>query len=130
MSRRRAPGAPGSANRRRAPRAPSSIPGQRRIRVVCTDQGQHPEVSFGSIAVWPEGDAWHVNVRDLRVRHEDEFVDMAAIDGPALPDRLRKTYTLKCKRCGRDRPLRMDTLERVAAALADADTLHLDLSHL
>lgn len=117
-------------NRRRAPHKPSSIPGQRRIDVVCTDRGQHPEVSFGSIAVWPDGDGWRVNVRSLRYREGDEFVDMAALDEPALPDRLRKTYTLKCRRCGRDRPLRIDTLERIGTALADADTLRLDLSAL
>lgn len=130
MSRRRPPGALGSANRRRAPRRPSSIPGHRRIRVVCTDRKQHPEVSFGSVGVWPEGDGWRVNVRELRLRDGDEFVDMAALDGPVLPDRLRKTYTLRCRRCGRERPLRMDTLERIGAALSDADTLRLDLSDL
>ncbi|EFG79553.1 hypothetical protein HMPREF0591_0530 [Mycobacterium parascrofulaceum ATCC BAA-614] len=98
--------------------------------MVCTDKKQHPEVSFGSIAVWPEGDGWKVNIRDLRYREGDEFVDIAALDGSELPDRLRKTYTLKCRRCGRDRPLRMDTLERVGAALAAADTPRLDLSDL
>lgn len=129
MSRRRAPGAPASVNRRRAPRKASSIPGQRLIRVVCTDQGQHSEVSFGSIAVWLESDGWHVNVRDLRYRG-DEFTDLSVLRRPEAPGRLNKTYPLKCKRCGRDRPLRMDTLERIGAALADADTLRLDLSDL
>lgn len=130
MSRRRALEAPSSPNRRRAPRTPSSIAGHRLIHLVCTDRQQHPEVSFGSIAVWPEGEGWHVNVRNLRHRKDDEFVDMTAIDGSDLPDRARKTYTLKCRRCGRDRPLRLDTLERIGAELADADTLRLDLSHL
>ncbi|RDH75509.1 hypothetical protein DVS77_26275 [Mycolicibacterium moriokaense] len=98
--------------------------------MLCTDKGQHPEVSLGAIAVWPKCDGWHVNVRDLRYRKDDEFVDMAAADRPDPPDRLHKTYTLRCKRCGRDRPLRMDTLQRIGAALAEADTLRLDLSDL
>jgi hypothetical protein len=117
-------------SRRRAPRTPSAIPRQRLIRIVCTDKDQHPEVSFGSITVWPHGDGWRVNLRGLGHRQADEFVDMAAADRPDPPDRLPKTYTLKCRRCGRDRPLRMDTLERIGAAFADADTPRLDLSDL
>jgi hypothetical protein len=129
MSRRRAPGAPGSANRRRAPRTPSPIPGAKFIRVVCTDQGQHPEVSFGTVDVWPDGSGgWRVHVTRLSHRG-DEFVDLAK---PARPYggafRVYKTYPLKCRRCRRNVPLKLETLERRCAKLAAADTPKFDIS--
>jgi hypothetical protein len=117
------------SRRRPSPPRTSAIPGHRRIRVVCTDRGQHPEVSFGTVAAWPEGSGWHVYVDHLD-HGEDEFVDMTALGRPVLPDRLKKTYPLRCRRCGRNVPLKQETLERVCAGLAAANTPKLDLSDI
>lgn len=117
------------SRRRPNPPQPSVIPGHRRIRVVCTDRGQHPEVSFGTIDAWPEGTGWHVFVDHL-YHQGDEYVDRTALDGPVMPDRLHKTYPLQCSRCGRNVPLKRTTLEKLCAGLVAADTLTLDLSHI
>lgn len=133
MSRRRAPGAPGSPNRRRAPRTPSSIPGHKLLRVVCTDKGQHPEVSFGDVSVWPDGHGgWSVQ-RNPQLNMQ-EYVEIPADDQypmpEPLPERLRRTYPLRCRRCRRNVPLKQETLERVCAELAAADTPKFDISDI
>lgn len=115
------------SRRRPVPRTPSAVPGYRSIRVVCTDRGQHPEVSFGALGVWPEGDGWHVDTNQLSF-DGDEYVDLAALDGHPLPGRLHKTYPLRCPRCKRNVPLKRETIERIGAALATNDTAELDLS--
>lgn len=112
-------------SRRRPGPEPHPIPGYKKINVVCTDDGQHTAVSFGHIEVWPEGDGWRVKER-LNYR-DDEYVDLGVLDH-APPPRLHKTYPLKCRRCGRNVPLRAETIERVFAALAALDTPTFDIS--
>ena len=113
---------------RRKPIAQSAVPGTVTIRVVCTDKGQHPDVGFGSADAWQGGDGWHV-MPNLNHRG-DPFVDLEPIHRDQTPDRLHKTYPLECRRCGRDVPLRAETLERVIAALAAAGKSNLDISDL
>lgn len=115
------------SRRRPVPPTPSAIPGYRSIRVVCTDRGQHPEVSFGALGVWPEGDGWHVNTSGLSFSGE-EYVDLDALDRHPLPERLHKTYPLRCPRCKRNVPLKRETIEQVGAALAASNTTQLDLA--
>jgi len=101
------------------------------VKIVCTDQRQHPEVEFGHMTVWRNEDGSHGF--DWKNWAATEYVDHAAIDragwglGP-IPERTHKTQRFKCSRCGRDVPLRQETMERICAALADADTPRLDLS--
>lgn len=117
------------SRRRPPPQQWDAIPGYRKIRVVCTDRGQHPEVSFGSVDVWPEGEGWHVALSGLNLGR-DEYVDLAPVEQDHYPERLHKTYPLKCRRCGRDRPLRAETLEKGCAELAAQDIPKFDISAL
>lgn len=117
-------------SRRRRARPKSSIPGKLEIKMVCTDRGHHPAVSFGSVAVWPDSDGWHVFVSDLAV---EEFTDVAsAIGRVAAGDtsvgRAAKTWPFICRRCGRNVPLRESTLEQLCSDLATAQHDTLDIS--
>ena len=114
---------------RRKPIAQSAVPGTVTIRVVCTDKGQHPDVSFGHVTAWQDGDGWRVTVDGLNHRG-DVFTDLEPIHRDQIPDRLHKTYPLECRRCGRNVPLRAETLDRVIAALAAAEKRTFDLSDL
>jgi len=112
-------------SRRRSVRP--EVPGVRKIRVVCTDRGQHPQVTFGTVAVWRDDAGWRIRPNLVG----GEYVDLSTTEpdytGPQ-PDRLHKNYPLRCKRCGRDTPIRQDTLEKVCPRLAEADTLKFDIS--
>lgn len=99
------------------------------IRVVCTDKGQHAEVGFGSADAWQDSSGWHVSLHGLDYRG-DEYVDLEPIHRDQIPDRLHKTYPLECRRCGRDVPLRAETLERIIADFAAANMPVFDLSHM
>lgn len=113
-------------SRRKPDPMPPVVPGSKTIRVVCTDKGQHSEVSFGHVVVSPLGDGWHVH---LALNHRGrEYVHMEEIGLTA--DRLARTYPLKCRRCGRDTPLLETTVKQVCAGLAAADTSTFDLSYL
>ncbi len=106
------------------------------IRVVCTDKGQHAELSFGHVVVSKISNGWLV--KPVLQHRGDEYTETVEVpDREPLPDpvreladRLRKTYPVKCRRCGRDTPLRIDTLEKIFAAMAEADMLTLDISDL
>lgn len=115
-------------SRRRGPRDDPWIPGSKRISVVCTDAGQHPEVSFGHVVVWPEDGGWRMHGNPHLKR--EEYVDLAALETYPLPQRVPKTYPLKCRRCGRNVPLKRETLERVCVGLAAADTPKFDISDI
>jgi hypothetical protein len=116
------------SRRNRQPKRESAIPGKVSIRVVCTDRGQHPEVRFGAIPVWPIADGWHANTKvGLRAT---EYVDLDPLttDVDHALTRLPRTYPFSCRRCRRNVPLRQDTLERLLHGLA-ADNQHtLDIS--
>lgn len=115
------------SRRNRIPRRESALPGLVKIRVVCTDGGQHEQVSFGAVTVWPSAaGGWRVKADGLEYRG-DEYTNL---DAPSLTPqgRLGKTYPLRCRRCGRNVPLRADSLERIFAALAQSGKAKLDIS--
>ena len=127
------------SRRNRRTRRESEVFGAKAIRIVCTDYGQHPEVSFGEGDVWPQPDeagvGWDmifdgvqveewVNTEEYEMRGQDPV--QAFQDGTLVT--MRKTYPFVCRRCRRNTPLRQDTLRQICAALASADTPKLDIS--
>lgn len=108
------------------------MPGSRKIRVVCSDKGQHAESSFGHCVAWPDGDEWRVK---LFLDHRgDEYVDMGSIAaaerGDSASEQLSKTYPLECRRCGRNTPLRAETIKKIAAAFAADGKRKIDTSDM
>ena len=118
-------------SRRRTPKDPSALPGLVKVRVVCTDQGQHPEVSFGAVKAWPSAaGGWRAKV-DLNTR-DQEFVDLAqTVPGQhPTPDRVHRTHRIRCRRCGRDVPLRQETVEGIGRDFGAAGKNTFDISLL
>lgn len=120
------------SRRNRVPRRESAIPGNWQIKISCTDNKQHPEVTFGKVTVWPEGDGWGVLVRGLSI---DEYSDIDSViatveSGAAEFKRIPKTWPIVCRRCGRNVPLKESTIERLCAALAKARRDTLDISDI
>lgn len=108
----------------------SAIPGKVEIKVVCTDRGHHPAVSFGSVPAWPDGAGWHVYTSGLAV---EEFTDVEGavtrvVGGDTGVERAAKTWPLVCRRCGRNVPLKESTIQQLCYALADARHDTLDIS--
>ncbi len=108
---------------------PVGLPaGAKKIRVVCSDKGQHAESSFGYVIVWQEADGW----RSKPFLQHEEYVDTEPVesDVTGLPDRLHRKYRFPCRRCRRNVPLRQETLEKICAVFAEADKRKIDISDL
>jgi hypothetical protein len=134
-----------SRRRNSAPQQPDPAAG-RKIRVVCTGQGQHTEVSFGHVMAWPDGDGWRFQPflkrgerssceptpgMRLDVIHADDGRTEPSEIVAKIEVELFDNYPLKCATCRRDTPLRVATLERHCAGLATQDTAEkLDMSKL
>lgn len=62
------------SRRRRKPHP--SVPGAKVIRIVCTDRGQHSEVLFSRVDVWPDDSVpggWFV---ELPPADDDDYLDL------------------------------------------------------
>jgi hypothetical protein len=127
----------------RTPQQPD--PGKK-IRVVCTGKEEHAEVSFGYVMAWPDGDGWRFQPflkraerssceptpgMRIDVIHKDDGRTERSEIVARIDVELFGNYPLKCGSCGRDKPLRVATLERHCAGLTTSDAAgKLDVSKL
>jgi hypothetical protein len=126
---------------RRSAKPRPSVPGSKVIRIVCTDRGQHPEVLFEKVDVWPDEsipEGWFVEppeplggeytpphgVRDdITQLHEHDTA------GPLWEPITYPPF--KCSRCGREVPFKRETLMRACADLAASGaSRRLDVSYV
>lgn len=107
------------SRRRGAPRD-SWVPGVT-VAVVCTGRGTHPEVSFGSVKVFPDG---RTHERLKAESHHNGY-DEATLTP-------LRTIPFVCRRCrpARNVPLKRSTLDALCAGVAESGTPRLDLSAL
>lgn len=107
-------------SRRRKPPEDQVHPDQKSIRIVCTGRGDHREVSFGKLVVWPSESAphgWWV-----MLKYADEGPDDVSYCVPFV--------RAQCDTCGRDHQMTPETVLEVFAGLAESNTLVLDISEL
>lgn len=105
------------------PKRESSVEGLVEVSVVCSGRGNHPEVSFGHVALLRRPD--RLNLHGLKV---EEFV--GGMD--EKEHRLRRTVPFLCRRCtpARNVPLQVGTMTTLCVGLVDAGATRLDLSAL
>ena len=127
-------------SRRRTKPPPPAVPGAKVIRVVCTDRGQHPEVLFRKVDVWPDDSVpggWFVEPPS---DDDDDFYRPP----PGVRDYISQTPAdatgptwepitydpFKCSRCGRNVPLKRETLISACTKLAARGESPLDVSYI
>ena len=81
-----------------------------KLLLTCTDRGQHSTATLGSIRRLANGITLYVDDENARqtVKTRGQGETGSRADGGI-------TYRVRCKRCGRDKPIRMENVFKIVA---------------